>query len=326
MNRIPISSSLGALHETAGGHSKALLTSPQHDGCVLKILSNSEYNTIKYLQDTSLREFCPELHGVTQIDGMDYMVVQNLLHGMKEPKVMDIKMGTRTFELSEVDKPEKRKDLLEKMIALDPTAPSDEERLEGVTKLRYMQYREQCSTTASLGFRMEGITSSSCHTDDSSRSLCKEAARLIRDRDGALAAISGYFEGDWGLINFFRLKLIELQSRLHESEWFAGHELIGTSLLFVYDQSPDHQQSCAIGTSGLEEVSLRMETRPIVGSVWMIDFVHTHPAREQPLTHEVQWKEGSQEDGYLIGLTSLISLLQDLLKKTSPPVQEAGTS
>ena len=46
----------------------------------------------------------------------------------------------RTFLESEVKNPVLRKDLYEKMITLDPDAPTTEERENGaITKLRYMQ-------------------------------------------------------------------------------------------------------------------------------------------------------------------------------------------
>lgn len=44
------------------------------------------------------------------------------------------------------------------MIAVDPDAPNAEEReLQAVTKLRYMQFREEQSSTCSHGFRIEAM-------------------------------------------------------------------------------------------------------------------------------------------------------------------------
>lgn len=44
------------------------------------------------------------------------------------------------------------------MCQIDSNAPSDEEhKLKGVTKPRYMVWRETISSTATLGFRIEGI-------------------------------------------------------------------------------------------------------------------------------------------------------------------------
>lgn len=51
------------------------------------------------------------------------------------------------------------------MIAVDPNAPNSEERdLQAVTKLRYMQFREEQSSTCSHGFRIEAMKVTTSHS------------------------------------------------------------------------------------------------------------------------------------------------------------------
>ena len=92
------------------------------------------------MNDTYLRPFIPEYYGCDPED--ENMELEDLLGRFDNPAVMDCKMGVRTYLEEELlkakEKPKLRKDMYEKMLQIDASAPTPEERkLGGVTKPRY---------------------------------------------------------------------------------------------------------------------------------------------------------------------------------------------
>ncbi|MEQ2202846.1 hypothetical protein XENOCAPTIV_017800 [Xenoophorus captivus] len=131
-------------------------------GRLLKRYCECEQQCLNKLMADSLRPYVPGYYGVVQKDEQDYNLMDDLLVGFDSPSIMDCKMGSRTYLEEELmkarERPRLRKDMYEKMVSVDPGAPTEEERAQqGVLKPRYMQWRETLSSTATLGFRIEGI-------------------------------------------------------------------------------------------------------------------------------------------------------------------------
>ncbi|XP_032071167.1 inositol-trisphosphate 3-kinase B isoform X2 [Thamnophis elegans] len=132
------------------------------NGRILKKHCESEQRCLDRLMNDVLKPYVPAYHGDIVKDGERYNQMEDLLADFDSPCVMDCKMGVRTYveeELSKArKKPSLRKDMYLKMIEVDPEAPTEEENSQhAVTKPRYMQWRETISSTATLGFRIEGI-------------------------------------------------------------------------------------------------------------------------------------------------------------------------
>ncbi|RXG68357.1 Inositol-trisphosphate 3-kinase A, partial [Armadillidium vulgare] len=258
-------------------------------GTIMKKLCHSEEVAFDEIQKDLLRPFVPEYLGIVDgSDGEKYLQLQDLLSDFSSACVMDIKMGVRTYleeELAKArHKPKLRKDMYEKMVQIDANAPSEaENRAKAVTKPRYMVWRETISSTATLGFRIEGI-----RRGDGTSS---KDFKTTRTRDQVMTAIAGFVDGYPNAVINYINRLKEIRATLEKSKFFRSHELIGSSLLFVHN----------------EEKS----------GVWLIDFAKTVPLPDSvTITHREPWVEGTHEDGYLIGLDNLINLMENLHMKS----------
>ncbi|XP_058129440.1 inositol-trisphosphate 3-kinase A-like isoform X2 [Anopheles ziemanni] len=267
------------------GHQGNFKAGPDQ-GTVLKKLCPKEEKCFKVLMKDVLRPYVPEYKGqVNSEDGEStYIQLQDLLSDFYQPCVMDCKIGVRTYleeELSKAkEKPKLRKDMYEKMIQIDQNAPTEEEhRAKGVTKPRYMVWRETISSTSTLGFRIEGIKKSD---GTSSKDF-----KTTKSRDQICDAFREFTEGFPHAMPKYIQRLKAIRATLEYSEFFKGHEVIGSSLLFVHDR---HK-----------------------ASVWLIDFAKTVNLPENvTITHDSKWKVGNHEDGYLIGINNLIEIFSEV--------------
>lgn len=209
----------------------------------------------------------------------------DLLANFDLPNVMDCKIGVRTYLEEELvrarERPKPREDLYKKMVQVDSEGPSAQEHSQhGVTKPRYMQWRETMSSTNTLGFRIEGIKKcdGTCRTD----------FKKTRSEQDVILVFKDFVGGQANIKKSYLSRLTEIRQALETSEFFKRHEVIGSSLLFIHDHTGNAQ-------------------------IWIIDFGKTTALPEgQVLSHDIPWQEGNREDGYLWGLENLIHTLESV--------------
>ncbi|XP_014877316.1 inositol-trisphosphate 3-kinase Cb isoform X2 [Poecilia latipinna] len=258
-------------------------------GRLLKRYCECEQQCLEQLMKDVLRPYVPGYYGVLQKDEQDFNIMDDLLTDFDMPSIMDCKMGSRTCLEEELIKAKEcqrlRRDMYEKMISVDPAAPTEEERAQqGVLKPRYMRWRETLSSTATLGFRIEGIKKG-----DGS---CNTSFKKTKQREQVVKAFEDFVGGNVQILKSYLKRLEELRSVLEKSDFFRTHEVVGSSLLFVHDASGK-------------------------ASVWMIDFGKTVPLPpSMTLDHRTPWVEGNREDGYLWGMDNLIDIFGSMLPRT----------
>lgn len=258
-------------------------------GRLLKRYCECEQQCLQKLMKDTLRPYVPGYYGIVQREEQDYNLMDDLLADFDSPSIMDCKMGSRTYleeELSKArERPRLRKDMYEKMVAVDPGAPTEQERAQqGVLKPRYMQWRETLSSTDTLGFRIEGIKKAD--------GTCNTNFKKTKHREQVMQALEDFVAGNTQILKLYLQRLEELRSALEQSHLFRTHEVVGSSLLFVHDASGK-------------------------AKVWMIDFGKTVPLPDpQTLDHRTPWMEGNREDGYLWGLDNLIEIFSTVLPQT----------
>lgn len=172
------------------------------------------------------------------------------------------------------------------MVQVDPNAPTPEEHeAKAVTKLRYMQFREQQSSTCSHGFRIEAMKfrGSPPVTD----------LKKVKSRSELLATVALFLGGREDVRQRLVARLREIRTKFEQSEYFRRHEVVGSSIFMIYDDTK-------------------------VGA-WIIDFAKTHPVPQGvEVNHRKPWVQGNHEEGFLFGLDSLIRVMEEVDLKQHP--------
>nr|DBA20826.1 TPA: hypothetical protein GDO54_017569 [Pyxicephalus adspersus] len=192
-------------------------------GKILKKFCQCEQQCLEWLNRDTLRPFVPGYYGVVEKEGETYNQMEDLLSEFDSPSIMDCKMGVRTYLEDELvkarEKPKLRKDMYEKMIAVDPSAPTEEEhRQRAVLKPRYMQWRETLSSTATMGFRIEGIKRAD--------GTCDTNFKKTKHREQVMRALEDFVDGNTNILRNYLTGLKELRAELERSEFFKQHEVI----------------------------------------------------------------------------------------------------
>ena len=108
------------------------------------------------LSDDVLCKYIPKIKKLASNEN-EYTEMEDLKHDFKNPHVMDIKMGIRTY-LEDENDTKGRNDLYLKMakVSHDALTKSEKEK-EAITKKRYMEWRDTSTSTRSLGMRITGV-------------------------------------------------------------------------------------------------------------------------------------------------------------------------
>lgn len=194
---------------------------------------------------------------------------------------MDIKMGRRTFLESEVKNTNLRNDLYKKMFAVAPNEPTEEEHAQkAVTKLRYMLFRERMSSSSSKGFRIEAlrIRGSSPITD----------LKTVKSDTEVYETIAQFLCDKRHLTEELLERLIQIRRYIEQSKFFQRHEIVGSSIFIVYDETH-------------------------IGA-WLIDFAKSRQLDDNiKIDHRRSWIPGNCEEGLLYGVDQLIAILVEIL-------------
>ncbi|XP_002014474.2 inositol-trisphosphate 3-kinase homolog [Drosophila persimilis] len=264
------------------GHPESIV--PTSTGIVRKRIvgiDDSEVHAYRMIcQEPQTAQIVPAYFGMREMQSQHYIELQDLLAGFKDPCVMDIKMGCRTFLESEVSNATLRPDLYQKMLAVDASAPTAaEHEARAITKLRYMLFRESLSSSHTKGFRIEALRLRG-RPPVKDLKTCRSSEQISQTIEQFLAARKSVQKELLKRLKHMRLVV-------EQSAFFNRHEIVGSSIFIVYDDER-------------------------VGA-WLIDFAKCRqlPAH-MSVNHRSAWTSGNREEGLLKGMDELIHAFEEV--------------
>jgi len=254
---------------------------------IFKTTNRTEAKMYKQFGQSAVSRFLPPVRDVKESTAKRVIIeMDDLTHELQGACLMDVKMGQRTFTEEDASGEQLRDDLLAKMLKVDPDAATAEEvSAGGITKIRYLQFREGSTTTRSLGFRVDAIRLAD--GVDSSVPDADELRTIITEKQ-VTDTIYHFVQQRKTLLESFAKQLHELRECVEGSELFMSHSFLRTSLLFSYSDVTNTAKIHIIDLSRVSEAGRR-------------------------LTHRSPWESGNHEDGYLTGLDNLSRIFESLL-------------
>ncbi|KDO27891.1 hypothetical protein SPRG_07163 [Saprolegnia parasitica CBS 223.65] len=225
---------LEAMPHQVGGHACEQTSMKLYDGRLLKPFQSKNRGEREWAfyvvaqNDAALRPFLPAFDGDVTLSGRRYIQLENLLHGMTRPCVMDIKMGTKSYE---------------------PNASAA--KVEEESRKFPLQ--------ATVGFRLQAIK---VYDDVASEytSYDKYHCRTFQTLDEVRAGLATFFaspEIRAAVVPQILGKLAALQTYFDSN---ARYHFIASSLLFVYDAAAPGTR-CDVRLIDFAHVQMDVTTR-----------------------------------------------------------------
>lgn len=295
----------------AAGHAAALTKDKENSEFILKPLDKTEVAVYEELWkdggEDPLQKYISRFGGTIKMQSapgapqQEFLRISNLLQDFAFANVMDCKLGVRSFEEKEASDTKLREDLYQKLMKSCPEQASEEDHAaKAITKFKYLNSRDNESSSRSLGFRVDGITCSRGPLVDPKKlqklktmdEICHHLVKVL-PRPGGGTSQEDLVTMRTLLVRQILVQLGHILDVMHVSTFVRTHQFVGCSLLFVVDQSR--------------------------AAVRLIDFAKTKVLPEGVvLDHERPWELGNHEDGVIFGVQNLIECFKRVLNDLRP--------